>query len=123
MIYTDEYICESYRRARRPKDQIIILAQLNATTPSEIRKVLSRNGLLDTCKNAPVERQRYPKWEKQIRDAESGKVFCATCGAPFDGGKNGNARYCPDCRKKRDREHKRLGKRAAREKERREKEA
>lgn len=43
---TDGEICQMYRQARRKKQQIGILADLNLTSRSEIIKVLERNGVV-----------------------------------------------------------------------------
>lgn len=42
---SDKDICDMYRHAANPKEQIRILAQLNICTEKEIRDVLERNGI------------------------------------------------------------------------------
>ena len=42
---SDKDICDMYRHAANPKEQIQILAQLNICTEKEIRDVLVRNGI------------------------------------------------------------------------------
>ena len=42
---SDKDICDMYRHAVNPKEQIRILAQLNICTEKEIRDVLERNGI------------------------------------------------------------------------------
>ena len=44
MYYTEFEICRDYRLAADGTEQIRVLAQLNATTQSKIREILSNNG-------------------------------------------------------------------------------
>lgn len=46
MEMSEEEIVRSYRQAANPKKQIGVLAELNLTNTSEIRKILERNGAM-----------------------------------------------------------------------------
>ena len=43
-MMTEFDICQMYRQAKDKREQIKILAELNATYPSRIIKILSKNG-------------------------------------------------------------------------------
>ena len=40
-------ICQSYRLAKDKRQQVTILAQLNCTYPSQIIKILAKNGIYE----------------------------------------------------------------------------
>ena len=46
MEMTEEEIVRSYKQALNPKKQIWVLAELNLTNTSVIRKILERNGAM-----------------------------------------------------------------------------
>lgn len=47
MMMSDSEICQSYKDAKKKSGQIDILAQLNATDPESIRKILKDNNVLE----------------------------------------------------------------------------
>lgn len=56
MHMTDEEICREYREAKKPKEQVMILADQNMCEKEEILKVLQNNGyeLPGTHRTKPV---------------------------------------------------------------------
>lgn len=66
MMMSDSEICQSYKDAKKKSGQIDILAQLNATDPESIRKILKDNNVL--------EAKRGPKPKAHIKMPEQKEV-------------------------------------------------
>ena len=51
-------ICQSYRFAKNKRQQVTILAQLNCTYPSQIIKILAKNGIYEKERREAIEARK-----------------------------------------------------------------
>ena len=74
MMMSDSEICQSYKDAKKKSGQIDILAQLNATDPESIRKILKDNNVLEAKRGPkPKANLRIPEQREVPKMPESAK--------------------------------------------------
>lgn len=74
MIYSEGEICEMYRTARKKKEQIGILADLNITNKESIIEILEKHGY-DTGTGKKKEAKEPETLTKAVRDKIAEKEF------------------------------------------------
>lgn len=84
MNMTESEIAVSYRQARKPEGQIVILSQLNDCESGDIVDILLRQGF---------------SLEELPKKYRPRKIICKQCGVSFDS--NTNKKLCPVCIEKR----------------------
>lgn len=83
MMMSDSEICQSYKDAKKKSGQIDILAQLNATDPESIRKILKDNNVLEAKRGPkPKANLRIPEQREVPKMPESAKETAKAAGVP-----------------------------------------